>query len=367
MILYGHHQNIGGVVNLYQKFSDRMKASSYKLYYVRVGRIQKIKLFNVSLFRAVDLAYSYINFIIQLIRIKPAIIHLNPSLNKKAIYRDALYLFMAHLIIKNIKIMIHIHGWEDQLASDFRSKNIFNYIFIKMINRANAVIVLASEFKESMMNIINSPQKISVMPTAVDVAEFQNPELRLPQNGRKILFLSRIIRSKGIFEIADSVEQIITKNQQTDIKFIFAGDGPDRKALENYIIQKKIEKYVEFAGYVRGHDKADLFNTCDIFLFPSYHAEGCPVAVLEAMASGLPIVSTDVAALKEIVIDRINGIIIEKQSVAHIVQAVNKLLNDSQLVSIMRDNNRKKAKAEFDESKIFQKLIHHYDHLNKCS
>jgi glycosyltransferase involved in cell wall biosynthesis len=363
MILYGHHQNSGGVVNLYQKFNEQIQRSNYEIHHERVGRIQRSKFLNIFLFRISDLAYNYIKFIIELIRIKPAIIHLNPSLNKKAIYRDFLYLFISQMIIKNIKILIHIHGWEENLASDFKSKNTFNAIFINMINKANAIIVLASQFKESMMDIIDTPQKIIVMPTAVDVVAFQIAETPARKDGLKVLFLSRIIRNKGVFEIADSIERIIKKNQQLEIKFILAGDGEDKKALESYVINKKVDKYVEFPGYVKGKDKADLFKASDLFIFPSYHAEGCPVAVLEAMAAGLPVVSTNVAALKEIIINGINGIIIEKQSAEQIVDAVNLLVNDIELMEKMGHNNRTRAKAEFDVPVIFKKLNRIYDNL----
>lgn len=363
VILYGHSRNSGGVVNIYNKFDREMRESKYEIYHIRVGRIHRFKIFNFLLFRIIDLVFNYVKFIVELILIRPAIIHLNLSLNKKSIYRDFVYLMISRVIIRKIKILMHIHGWEENLALDLKSKKFFNNTFRKMAERANIIIVLASQFKECMLDVINSPQKIVVMPTTVDVNSFQ---AKLKSNSKytfNILFLSRIIRNKGIFEIVDNIENIMMYNQPKKIMFIFAGDGIDKRSLEKYVIDKKLENHVEFTGYVRGKEKANLFKKSDIFIFPSYHAEGCPVAVLEAMASGLPVISTDVGALREIIIDDVNGIIISKQSVEQITEAINTLINNNELRVKISKNNRKKAESEFDVPIIFKKIESIYDNL----
>ena len=106
----------------------------------------------------------------------------------------------------------------------------------------------------------------------------------------------------------------------------------------------------------------DKNTESDIFLFPSYH-EGCPNAVLEAMAAGLPVVSTRAGCLNDIIENYINGIFIKERSVEEIVDAVNILINNRMLREKIGCNNREKARREFDVRVIFKRIEQIYSHL----
>jgi glycosyltransferase involved in cell wall biosynthesis len=301
---------------------------------------------------------NYIRFIYIILRIKPDILHINPSLDKKSIYRDNLYVILAKLFHRSIKIVMHIRGWNTSIEDEFILNNIFNLILKNILHKSNRIIVLSSKFREAIVRNFNvSASYIFVIPTAANLSEFfKEGNTKKDDSEIRLLYLSRLIKDKGIYEIANSINPIIEHNPDKNISFTFAGDGDERAGLKNYIDRLGVDNYAKFLGYVRGDKKIKTLISSHIFLFPSYHSEGCPVAVLEAMAAGLPIISTNVGALGDIIKDGINGIVIKDQSSEAIVRAVDLLIKDENLRNKMACNNRQKVKNEFDAKIIFNKI-----------
>jgi len=366
LILRGEDGNKGGVVNFYAKLSRSYAESKYNAVHFRVGRIQRLGLFNILPLRLCDLFLNYVRFVRTIRRISPAIVHLNPSLARKAVWRDAAYVYLARTFGHDVKILTHVRGWAGALGCRLRERSLFNYAAKYLFMSSDHVIVLASRFREQLLSAFPiSPDRISVVPTVADVPLLCDlvPDRQMEQNCVRVLFLSRLVREKGIYELAKSIDAVVRQNVDTRVRFTFAGDGKDRRGLEREIDRNEVREYTEFVGYVRGDDKERLLSTCDIFVFPSYHDEGCPNAVLEAMAAGLPIVSTPVGALRDIVVDGANGLIIKERSTDDIVRALNMLIRSPQMRRRMAANNREKALAEFDPRVIFARLESCYDGL----
>ncbi|MBD3342220.1 MAG: glycosyltransferase [Candidatus Lokiarchaeota archaeon] len=364
LLLSGHPKNAGGVVNFYLKLKDEYKNSNYDVKYFRVGRIQNYRLFNFSLVRDIDLVLNYIKFSYRIIKFKPSIIHINPSLGKRAIYRDFVFIILAKLISPKIKILLHIRGWDSTISQKLINRSLISWTIKYMANMSDAIIVLAKKFKFALQKIIEDSEKIYVIPTTANVLDFgQNNSINKNNKKINILFLSRLEEKKGIYYIARCVNPVIRKFPDLDIKFIFAGDGNELKKLVDYTRELKIEKHTSFTGYIRGEKKINLFLESDIFVFPTFHGEGCPNAVLEAMAAGLPIITTNVGALEDIIIDGENGIQIEKKSEIQIIHAISLLIENEKLRKKMSYNNRDKAMKEFDVPIIFKKIESIYDRL----
>jgi len=364
LILHGHINNFGGVTSFYRKLSKLYFKSKYEIISIRVGSVDTQKWTKIFIFRQIGLFFDYLIFIYKLLVYRPNIVHINPSLDRKSIYRDLIYVIISRFFNNKIKIVTHMRGWYESIAERFQKKKILNFALNYIFLNSDAIIVLAKKFKMSLLNFSIDSDKIFVIPTAANVNDFnKNFSNAYIGNTIRILFLSRLSKDKGLREIGDSINDIVERNKDKKIKFIFAGDGRDKKYIENYIIKLGVEEHVKFMGYVRGNAKINLFLQSDIFLFPSYCAEGCPNAVIEAMAAGLPIVSTNVGALEEIIENRVNGILVEKYSVEQIVDAINLLIKNSELRKRIGENNRKKAIEEFSIHLIFQKIEGIYDEL----
>ena len=361
-ILYGDHRNYGGVVQFYLKLSKYIKASKYKIQHFRVGRLVHLRIYSITIFRMIDLAINYFRFTYRVIREKPCIIHLNPSLDKKSIYRDFGYAILTKLCARRTKILIHFRGWEDRIANKLFRKSFLKGIIVNLLKRANLIIVQATKFKKILDDLNVHSCEIVIMPTTVCMEEYERfKTLKSDQNEIYILFMARLLRVKGVYDLVDSMRSIAQSNPNKTIKFIFAGDGNEKRKLEDYVFSQGLKDLVIFPGYLRGREKINLLLNAQIFILPSYDAEGCPNCVIEAMGAGLPVIATRVGAVEEIIVDGLNGLLIESHSTEQIIDAVNRLVNDDVLRQKMGEMNKRKARERFDAPIIFRQLESIYD------
>ena len=129
-------------------------------------------------------------------------------------------------------------------------------------------------------------------------------ELGLPETSKILLTVARLHPQKGYNYLIPAIPQII--QEFPDVKFVWVGDGEQREYLVNQLKEYGVEDYVMFLGY--RPDVPRLLKSADLFVFPTY-SEGLPFAILEAMASGLPIVSSDTSSIPEIIENKIHGLL----------------------------------------------------------
>jgi len=357
LILRGHKENLGGVANFYNNLLPQFRESIFSILFLRYGAINNCKLHRFKFVRFLDVIYICIKLIYLIKRKKIQLVHFNPSLDKKSIIRDAFLIYtIRKFYTHKIKIISFFHGWQKKVERNFTKNNYLTKLTKSIVLYSDAIIVLADEFKIELSEICEKQKKIYVLTTSIDTKQFNNVNRFDKQdNIFNILFLSRIIREKGIYEIAQSIHEIVKNNKKNKIMFNFVGDGEELPKLKKYIIENRLINNVKFWGYLRGKEKIDILRKNDIFIFPSY-SEGCPVSVLEAMASGLPIISTNVGCLGNIIKDGVNGYIIRPQNVSDIIDKVNKLINNPKLRLKMSLCNIKKANEEFDNEVVFKKI-----------
>jgi glycosyltransferase involved in cell wall biosynthesis len=121
-----------------------------------------------------------------------------------------------------------------------------------------------------------------------------------------LLYLSRVEVAKGVFELLDAFK--ILKSRDPAYTLTIGGDGPDLEALKAYAKQLQLSG-VSFSGFLKGQAKVDCYRQGSVFCFLSY-TEGMPNAVLEALAMGLPVVSSDAGGLRDILRNGENGFVI---------------------------------------------------------
>jgi len=137
--------------------------------------------------------------------------------------------------------------------------------------------------------------------------------------------MSRLVESKGVY-IAAEVARLLVAAGLTHFKLIVAGNGPEYKGVRDYISRYGLEDYIETPGYVTGINKQEILRGSNIFLFPTYYGEGCPIVVLEAMGAGLAVVSTPVAGIPDIVEHGKNGFLIDSRNPQDFYKAVKTLI-----------------------------------------
>ena len=280
---------------------------------------------------------------------RPHVIHINPSLNFSAMFRDGL-LITALAIINAPPIVMFIHGWDEAFLAKMQNSRAAGHLFRKLLNRATCIIVLANRFKKELVALGIEAQKIHVTTTMFDPALFEGICRDRQNSGAKLLFLSRLVKEKGTQELLEAF--LILQASQPDLTLTIAGDGPEYYNVDRWIKAHRLGHQIVLAGYLRGEAKAHALIDADIFVFPSYYGDGCPVSLLEAMAAGLGVVTTPVGGIPDFFVDGENGSLLDTVSPAAIADGILKLLRDKHKLSIIRENNRSQAWKNYDVSTI---------------
>jgi glycosyltransferase involved in cell wall biosynthesis len=269
--------------------------------------------------------------------------------------RDLPFILLSKLFGK--KVVLHLRGGyfrEFYNGSGWAMRHAIKAA-LKMTDR---MIVLGNGLKALFYGLLPE-ERISVVPNGLDLdcsgAAANNPA----QDGLTILFLSNFIKTKGFLEALYSVRPVI--NSHANTKYVFAGawlSDIDKLEAEDYIKREGISSHVEFRGPVTGNEKLRLLCGADVFVFPTYYPmEGHPWSIVEAMAAGLPVISTDQGAIKESVIDGTNGFLVEKKNPLQIAEKIKLLADDPELMRKMGESSRRLHLEKFTEEKFIGRMI----------
>lgn len=207
----------------------------------------------------------------------------------------------------------------------------------KVFKNCHKVICQSSSWKNFFMkNIENNDLKYVVQKNWLDITNYSIEKSQ--SNICRILFMAWIERDKGIFDLIDAIEEMVSSGC-SNVKLSIAGKGKDEEEVKKYVIEKNLTDYIEFKGWVLGNEKTELLRDNDIFVLPSYF-EGLPNALLESMASGLACISSNVGAVPDVITDSFNGLLIEKGNVPQLIDALSRLLKDKKLRSELQFNAR---------------------------
>lgn len=190
----------------------------------------------------------------------------------------------------------------------------FKYIYMilspiirRIWKEADTLIANSEGLKKRALSFEDKYQ-VSIIENGVD-NKFFVPEKRAQNEEIQILFVSRLIEGKGLQFIIPhllEIQEKVYNNCQRHIKFIVVGDGPYRNELEKLVQTTQTQSLVSFEGRKDKQQVKEYYQKADMFILPSL-SEGMPNVVLEAMASGLPVLMTPCEGSKELVTD--NGII----------------------------------------------------------
>nr|WP_240544271.1 glycosyltransferase family 4 protein [Bifidobacterium sp. SO4] len=182
--------------------------------------------------------------------------------------------------------------------------------------------------------------------------DFFNPIYRdeaIRQKTKKpiILFVARLVEKKGC-------RYLLAAMQGLEAKVLIAGDGPERDYLQKQARSMNLD--CEFLGPQNKYQLRKLYASCDIFVAPSVIAsdgdkDGLPVSILEAMASGAPIVASNIAGIAQAVVDGTNGYLTQPKDIEAIHNAINDLINNVEKRTLYAKNSIKLV-AKFDFKKI---------------
>ena len=222
------------------------------------------------------------------------------------------------------------------------------------------IIALSEKWKyefETQLKMKN----VYVLNNGIDTEDFQKSISNCIENKYKFLFLGRLGKRKGAYDILKAIEEL--NNEDVKIKCYMAGDG-EIDIFREIIDKKNLNDCVEVIGWVDNIEKIKLLRDVSTVILPSYN-EGLPMSILEGMACGKAIISTNVGAIPEVVIENENGIIVEPGNIEQIKDAIKKIISNDNKLSDISLNNIKKIDEKYSRKKMHNILNKYFTYFEE--
>jgi glycosyltransferase involved in cell wall biosynthesis len=288
-------------------------------------------------------------------------VHLNPSFNAKAMLRDGALLLTLRAIGQR-NVVVFFHGWDEALAARVARSGWRRRLFCWVFGWPPLTFVLASSFRDTLLQIGLEPRRVRVTTTMFDGSLFSDLSRSRSDDGEtRLVFMSRFVAEKGIHELLQAFVRLA--EEFPGLRLVLLGDGPERPALEARAQEAGLAERVDFAGYVRGHEKAQALVDADIFVFPTYYGEGCPVVLLEAMAAGLPVITHGAGGIPDVFEDGRNGILLSTVTGESVADAVRRMLTAPEVRSAIGAHNQREAWARYEAGVVSGQMLAAYQEL----
>lgn len=276
--------------------------------------------------------YSIIKAFIYTIFNNYDILHVHVS-EKGSVFRKNIIMNISK--IRNAKIIIHMHGAE--FEKWYKSLNTKRQTKVKKIlNKGDIILILGKYWENFVGSLLENKSKLKVLYNAINIPNINCYD----NNTNNILFLGAVGKRKGIYDLLEAMKKI--KNEKL-CKCNLIIYGPDTtNQIEQIIKDYEVDDIVKYKGWLNNEEKKKVFRDVAINILPSYN-EGLPMTILETMSYGIPNISTNVAAIPEIIDDSC-GILVDPGDVNRIVQAITMLISDPNLRIEMSNNSYNKVK-----------------------
>lgn len=201
-----------------------------------------------------------------------------------------------------------------------------------VLGHAGAVLIGSASFAEEVRGNHGTPaDRFTIVPGATDTERFRpRDEDRLGDLGDPptLLYHGRVDARKGIMELLDAFASLVDSGR--DLRLVVSGIGPDVAAVGDRIEWLGLGDRIRMTGYASYEDAPEVYRLGEIFVSPTY-SEGFSNTILEAMASGLPIVSTRAVGVVDCLEDGRNGLLVEPRDAEGLAAAIARLLDDARL------------------------------------
>jgi glycosyltransferase involved in cell wall biosynthesis len=218
-------------------------------------------------------------------------------------------------------------------------------------------IIAVSESAKTFIEYFADENKIRVIPNGVDVNRFSPDNKNEKGDNRPtILYMGRLVPKKGVPVLIRAMKNIVKK--YPDALLIVGGKGKMKTFLSSYANTLGLKENVRFLGYVPDSMLPSLYSSSDVFVLPSTTSESFGITLLEAMASGTPVIGSSVGGIPEVIGDC--GFIVEPGNPKKVSDAVITLLDDENLREKLGRKGRKRVEEKYSWDIIGKNIINVY-------
>lgn len=348
LIIIGGHGG-GGITTIVHEMEDQLSD-----YY-------DVQLFNQSAYEKSKFTTKIVWTILRFLKFyrlnKPDLVHINTT-SGLGFVRDAAYILYVNLLWRcPIILRTGGSGFDEFITTNSVIKRVF---FQLIFSRVSAILVLTNLQHKAVGRYVKD-SKIHLFRQVTDISCF-SPNWN--NSTQHILFLSSLSARKGFPTFVKVIDDLLKDNMMdhSNITISIAGDG-EFKSIAKALTET--HDCVNFYGYVTGESKFELYNNATIFVLPT-QAEGFPNAIIEAMAGGNAIISTDVSGIPELIGEE-NGIIIQPNNEGHLREAILTMISNDAMVSRMGKNNHQLIREHYTWDEAKERLLQIYQNVQHDS
>lgn len=310
------YQNESQQVSVFFNQGDKISLNDRRI--LSLLRLDKIRPSFIGIFAF----YLSIIFSLILHRKKNDVIH---------IHGDWSSLLFAKIIkrLTNAKIIVYTnHGI---ITNSFQHRILLPYT----LKDIDLIFTTGYESAEKLRLALRN-QEVIVQPSGINSIFFDLPEKNIENEIFTVITVANLLPIKNISLVVDIASQL------PNIKFMIIGEGPEKESLQRKISHFRLTN-IELCGFKTANEIKKLYNLSDCFLMTSL-GEGTPTSILEALACGLPIISSNAGGLNRVLVNDKNGFIIEGYLINDYIEAIKKIQNDKILRLKIKEENKTLAK-----------------------
>ena len=331
LVLATSRKTRGGITAVLSAYEHFPFWAKYKVYWIEThidrGIVWKLFYAFVALIKYVCVVWQY------------DIVHIHTS-ELPSVQRKYVFFKIAKVLRKKVVVHLHIGNQLNEVRGNKLYKNLFE--------GADAILVLSQSIRLKLEQDFGVRNKVYVLYNPC-------PKIESPSytdNYKEIVFAGTLNANKGYSVLIRAFAKLA--KEFPDWKLVIAGNGELEQA-QKIVLDCKIEKQVVFPGWVRGSDKESLFRRASVFCLASF-AEGFPMAVLDAWSYGIPVVSTPVGGLPDVLLDNKNVLFFTSGNIEELSDKLRRIIIDQKLRYALSQESLGLSKGLFSENKINEQI-----------
>ena len=234
-------------------------------------------------------------------------------------------------------------------------------VYAPLFAKADLLLPISQFWQKRLIELGGDPQKIQVHRMGIDVEQFVFQARELPKGHPvRVISVARLVEKKGIEYGIRAFQEVV--HHYPDVEYVVVGDGPLMSELSTLVQTLKLEDKVQLRGWQQQKDVIKLLDSAHMMLVPSVTSsngdmEGIPVVLMEAMAMGLPVISTLHSGIPELVSQGETGLLVPERNVSELAAQILKLIQQSETWPKMGHAAREKVTQEYEIKRLNHQLI----------
>jgi glycosyltransferase involved in cell wall biosynthesis len=337
--------------------NNKILHDAFRVYFVNINFGNILSSYQKFALKKVERAFLFLmKYIILFITKKIDLVFAGIAFPKYPFLKDSLFVILAKVFNKRIIGCVLGTGLKCQYQ---QSSSIMKKYYKFIGNCYTAFVTQGIKMSQTDFHSIFPVERLNFVPFGTNLVIDEKIKIESSIDFYNILYMGNFFSSKGIFDAIKSIKYVTRKH--CNVKFIFAGNwmSPgDEEEAKKIINEDMIHDYIEFVGIITQQKKKEILAKSHIFLLPTYYEfEGFPLALLDAMSCGHFIITTDYAAIGEVIKDGINGLFCKKGDPKDLSQKILLAMENKDFFFNVRSKNINEFYEFYTHDKYVKRLV----------